>query len=112
MSVDDHRSRLVPNIEEVHELALANIQRAQQRMKDYYDRNASPSTYVVGSKVWVYTPKTRKGSSKKLLHNWHGPYRIVIFTYLTQVPQTIPPMTLPCSPTLPPPLLDQSVSGH
>ena len=47
-------------------------------MKDYYDRNASPSTYVIGSKVWVHTPKTRKGLSKKLLHNWHGPYRIVM----------------------------------
>ena len=78
LSVDDHRARVVRNVEEIHELARANIQRAQQRMKDYYDRNASPSTYVVGSKVWVYRPKTRKGLSKKLLHNWHGPYRIVM----------------------------------
>ena len=27
--------------------------------------------------VWVFTPKTRKGLSKKLLHHWHGPYRIM-----------------------------------
>ena len=27
--------------------------------------------------MWVYTPKSRRGLSKKLLHNWHGPYRIV-----------------------------------
>ena len=25
--------------------------------------------------VWVFTPKTYKGLSKKLLHNYHGPYR-------------------------------------
>ena len=28
-------------------------------------------------RVWVYTPRTRKGLSKKLMHNWLGPYRIV-----------------------------------
>ena len=27
--------------------------------------------------VWVFTPKTYKGLSKKLLHNYHGPYRVV-----------------------------------
>ena len=27
--------------------------------------------------MWIYTPKTKKGLSKKLLHNWYGSYRIV-----------------------------------
>ena len=37
-SIRDHRSRVVQHIEEVQRLAKINIQRAQQRMKDYYDR--------------------------------------------------------------------------
>ena len=37
-SIRDHRSRVVQHIEEVQRLAKTNIQRAQQRMKDYYDR--------------------------------------------------------------------------
>ena len=31
----------------------------------------------MGQRVWVYTPRSKKGLSKKLLHNWLGPYRIV-----------------------------------
>lgn len=41
------------------------------------DRTAKESDYVEGSKVWVYVPKTYKGLSKKLLHNYHGPYWVV-----------------------------------
>ena len=47
-------------------------------MKDYYDRNSKQPVFEVVQRVWVYTPKTKKGLSKKLLHmNWFGPYRIV-----------------------------------
>ena len=58
-------------------MARENLQRAQQKMKDYYDQKAKMPTFEVGQRVWVYTPKTKKGLSKKLLHNWFGPYRIV-----------------------------------
>ena len=53
------------------------MQRAQQRVKDYYDQGAKEPIFVVGQHVWVYTPWTKKGLSRKLLHNWLGPYRIV-----------------------------------
>ena len=46
-------------------------------MKEYYDRNASQPLFEIGQRVWVYTPKTKKGLSKKFLYNWFGPYRIV-----------------------------------
>ena len=29
--------------------------------------------------MWIYIPRNRRGLSKKLAHNWHGPYRIVEF---------------------------------
>ena len=46
-----------------------NIQRSQQEMKEYYDLNASQPPFETGQRVWVYTPKTIKGLSKKLLCN-------------------------------------------
>lgn len=46
-------------------------------MKDYYDRDAIPMSYDIGENVWVYTPKTKPGLSRKLLFSWHGPYTIV-----------------------------------
>ena len=78
-SIAEHRARVVEHIEIAHRIARENIQRAQQRMKDYHDRTAVPLKYTLGDRVWVYTPKNRKGLSKKLAHNYHGPYRIVKF---------------------------------
>jgi len=46
-------------------------------MKDYYDQKSKTPDFQLGQCVWVYTPKTKNGLSKKLLHNWFGPYRIV-----------------------------------
>ena len=53
-------------------LARENIQRSQEKMKEYYDRNASQPLFEIGQRVWIYTPKTKKGLSKKLLYNWFG----------------------------------------
>ena len=64
-------------VELAQNIAKENIQRSQQKMKDYYDQQAKKPVFEIGQRVWIYTPKTKKGLSKKLLHNWFGPYRIV-----------------------------------
>ena len=46
-------------------------------MKDYYDQKTKEPVFEAGQRVWVYTPRTRKGLSKKVMHNWLCPYRIV-----------------------------------
>lgn len=76
-SISEHRSRIVKSIEIAQTIARENIARAQQKMKEYYDRTAKEPNFPEGSKVWVYIPKSKKGLSKKLLHNYHGPYRVV-----------------------------------
>ena len=76
-SVLDYRKRVVEKVELAQNLARENLQRAQQKMKDYYDQKTKEPVFEVGQLVWVYTPRTRKGLSKKLMHNWLGPYRIV-----------------------------------
>lgn len=76
-SVVEHRKRIVQNIEDYQRIARENIQRSQQAMKEYYDRKAKDPNFEVGDKVWVFTPKPKKGLSRKLQHRWHGPYRIV-----------------------------------
>lgn len=76
-SVLEHRSKLVKQIERTRIIAHENIQRAQQKMKAYYDQRAREPQFELGDRVWVFSPKTKKGISKKLLHRWHGPYRII-----------------------------------
>ncbi|XP_028417823.1 uncharacterized protein LOC114542487 [Dendronephthya gigantea] len=75
-SIAEHRARIVSQLEEAQRLAKANTERTQQQMKARYDLKSKPDTYRIGQRVWVFTPKTQKGLSKKLLHCWHGPYRI------------------------------------
>ena len=76
-SVLHYRSQLVENLHLTHQTAAQQIQLSQQKMKEIYDRNAKPYPYQVGDKVLVFTPKTIKGLSRKLMHSWHGPYRLV-----------------------------------
>ena len=76
-SVSELRSRVIENLENAKRIVDSNTQLAQQRMKCQYNKTSSPVTYDIGSRVWVYTPKSRKGLSKKLAHNYHGPYRVV-----------------------------------
>jgi hypothetical protein len=76
-SIKEHRARIVQTIEEAHAIARANTQRTQQSMKARYDRSAREPKFMLGDRVWVYTPKTKKGLSRKLMHHWHGPYRII-----------------------------------
>ena len=78
-SVAENRACVVKNIEIARHIAAQNIQRVQQKMKDLHDRFAEPTHFQLGDRVWVDTPKNRKGLSKKLAHNWHGPFRIVEF---------------------------------
>ena len=75
-SVLEHRKRIVENIERSQNIARENIQKAQQKMKMHYDKRAKKRDFEIGQSVWVYTPKVKKGLSKKLMHLWHGPYRI------------------------------------
>ena len=76
-SVAEHQARIVQSLEEAQKIICSNTQLTQQRMKLQYDKTSAPVQYRIGSKVWVYTPKMKKGLSKKLSHNFHGPYCIV-----------------------------------
>ena len=71
-SVAEHRSRIVNQLEAAQAIARTNIQRAQQQMKAQYEK----ARFQVGRHVWVFTPKPRKGLSKKLCHMWSGSFRI------------------------------------
>ena len=76
-SVLSYRSQLVQNLELTHRIAKEQTQLAQMKMKENFDHHSEPYPYYVGDRVWIYNPKTKVGLSKKLLHCWDGPYRLV-----------------------------------
>ena len=75
-SVEEHRKRIVTQIETAQSIARNHIARAQQLMKHQYDKKAADVPFKIGQRCWVYTPKPKKGLSKKFRHFWHGPFRI------------------------------------
>ena len=76
-SVLDHRKRVVEKVELARNLACENIQCSQQKIKEYYDRNASQPTFRNRATCLGLHTKNEEGPLKKLLHNWFGPCRIV-----------------------------------
>ena len=75
-SVEEHRSRIVKQIEFVKSLSHSNIARSQQLTKLQYDKTALDAPFAIGRRVWIYTPKVKSELSKKFLARWYDPYGI------------------------------------
>lgn len=68
---------LEDRIKIMHEIATANVQEAQERMKTSYDKKATKVVYPVGMKLWVYKPSQLPvGSSKKMQIKYNQLVRI------------------------------------
>ena len=74
---DDYKSDMTTRLQEAFTLVRENLQGAQQKQKEYFDRKSVEITYELGDKVWIFTPDTKPGLSSKLLHKWHGPFEIL-----------------------------------
>jgi transposase InsO family protein len=75
---DDYRSELVRGLELMHKAAFDTSGRAQRsRLRQQAKVNAAVA-YREGEEVLRYRPAhSTAGVTKKLLHNWTGPFRIV-----------------------------------
>ena len=75
--LDDYREKLMITLSSARELAAGNIQRAQRRYKEQYDRGTRSPDLRVGEWVFVRFPQDETGRLRKLSMPWHGPYRIL-----------------------------------
>ena len=74
--VTDYRQELMMSLTSARTLAIQNIQNAQERYKNQYDKKADPVEFKVGEWVMVRFPHEETGHLRKLSRPWHGPYRI------------------------------------
>lgn len=75
-SVEEHRARIVSQLETAQSMTRSNTARTQQLIKLQYDKNSADPQFEIGQRVWIYTPRAKRGLSKKLLSKWNGPFRI------------------------------------
>ena len=52
-SVDLHRARLIDQVRKARELAMVHTQKAQQKMKYFYDKTAKDHPFLIGHRVWI-----------------------------------------------------------
>ena len=60
-SVEEHRARIVRQIETVQSMARSNIARTQQLMKLHYYKDSADAPFETGQRIWIYTPRTKRG---------------------------------------------------
>ena len=62
---------LFSKLDNIHSLAHDRLLKAKQRFKKYYDRNANPKHFKVGSQVYL---EINKRENKKFSPYYTGPY--------------------------------------
>lgn len=74
---DDDVDYLLERVRQTRKDVLEIIERNQMKQKKRYDAEHRQVEYKPGQLILVYTPFRKKGRSEKLLHRWHGPYKVV-----------------------------------
>ena len=74
--IPEYIQDLKTNMEECHQIARENINKAQHRQKRYYDTNLYQNTYNLGDVVLKIDSARKLGQSSKLKSPWKGPYVI------------------------------------
>ena len=82
VDLDDYKTELVGSLSQAWELARAQVKKAQQKQKKYYDLHAKETRIQQGDRVFVYMPseKKKKGKAHKFARPFHGPYRVLELT--------------------------------
>jgi transposase InsO family protein len=75
--VSEYRSELVRILEEARSLAREHLSAAQANQKRRYDATHKEAPFVLGDRVWLFTPRVEDARGKKLARMWVGPYRII-----------------------------------
>ena len=78
--MEDYRSEFLISQVKAQKLALENIQKAQCKQKEVYDRASENPKYRIGDRVMVYMPRDVSGKDWKLARPYHGLYRIISLT--------------------------------
>uniref|UniRef100_A0A914VEK8 RNA-directed DNA polymerase n=1 Tax=Plectus sambesii TaxID=2011161 RepID=A0A914VEK8_9BILA len=78
--IDDYRHELLANLAAANEAAMARLEKAQNRQKQYYDKQQPISKFSVGQRVLVYMPVEKTGKTRKLNRPNYGPFYIRTLT--------------------------------
>ena len=76
-SVDHYKSVAIANLHQAWSAIRDYSERIQQKREGNANMEHREHEFKIGDLVWLYTKRTKKGQSPKLVHPWHGPFRII-----------------------------------
>jgi hypothetical protein len=76
-SVDDYVFELSSTMKLVREITKNRIKNAELYNKSVYDKKHRHVEYKPNDLVWIYYPKRKIGKAEKLLHYFHGPFKVI-----------------------------------
>lgn len=79
-TTDQYKNELIQRLIQVYQESQYYANVIKQRRERKANELRKNIMYQVGDLVWLYTRHRKKGLSPKLMHPWHGPYRIVEYT--------------------------------
>ncbi|KAK3086157.1 hypothetical protein FSP39_014434 [Pinctada imbricata] len=77
ISTEEYAEHLEESLSLAHEIARKSIGDSLKRQKLRYDTKLAWKPFEIGSKIWLYTPKRKKGLSPKFQKWWTGPYTVL-----------------------------------
>ncbi|CAG2200816.1 unnamed protein product [Mytilus edulis] len=80
-SAKEHLHQLIDHLKIVKKVCKQNLEKSQEKSKQYYDKRSKEPNFRVGDRVLLQCMKVPKGLSPKLHAKWIGPY------YITNVGQ-------------------------
>jgi len=76
-SGEEHRlENLKTSLKTAYKLVAKANKRSHQRNKDLHDRKAKARSFEVNDLVYLYTPVSKPGLSRKFRKSWNCPYQI------------------------------------
>jgi len=75
--IQRYTAELIPKLKQVQQAVQDNLKDSNITSKRTYDRNSRDPDIVLGSKVLIHYPTTKKGECSKLKKRWIGPYLVV-----------------------------------
>jgi len=73
---EDYAVQLREMLSRAYQTARTNIERAQDKQKQNYDRTSSLHSYKIGDKVFKRVGQIAPGTSPKFTNKYEGPYTI------------------------------------
>lgn len=76
-SARDYATQMKDSLEDAYARVRINLDTSHRLQSELYNRKTHGKPYETGELVWLHNPAIPPGESRKLHHQWTGPYKVL-----------------------------------